>query len=105
VDATRHRLLHAAIAEVDGPLHAVELRFVLLFLDAVNDLRPDAATERRRLAGQIPPDGVLPVEGEAMHPLVVSPSRAARCAPCCRRRRSAPTSTASRRCSKTTADG
>jgi hypothetical protein len=65
------------IAQVDRPPHAIELRYVLLFLDAVHDVRPDAPAQLRRLAGFIPEDGVMAVgggiEGEAMHPLDFSP--------------------------------
>jgi hypothetical protein len=65
------------IARADGPMHAIELRFSLWLLDSLVGVRPDAAAELRRLAEQIPEDGVLAVEGgiegEAMHPLDLSP--------------------------------
>lgn len=65
------------IRELDGPVHAMELRFALSFLDAVHDVLPDAPDELRRLARFIPADGVFPVEGgvegEALRPLDFSP--------------------------------
>jgi hypothetical protein len=65
------------IADLDGPPHAYELRYALGFLDAIHDLRPDAPAELRRLGKLLPADGMLPVEGgvegEALHPLDVSP--------------------------------
>jgi hypothetical protein len=65
------------IAEMDGEGHAIELLFVLWFLDAVHDVVPGAAAELRRLGTFLPPSGTLPVEGgvegEAIRPLDFAP--------------------------------
>jgi hypothetical protein len=65
------------ITEGDGPRGTLELRYVLLFLDAVHDIRTGAVAELRRLAGRLPDSGTLPVEGgvegEALRPLDFSP--------------------------------
>lgn len=65
------------IVELDRPRHALEFRYVLWFLDAIHDVRPDAAAELQRLGKLIPDSGTLAVEGgiegEAMHPLDFSP--------------------------------
>jgi hypothetical protein len=56
---------------------AIELHFVLDFLDAVHDRRADAARELRRAAAWIPESGAMPVaggvEGEQIRPLDFSP--------------------------------
>lgn len=65
------------IVELDGPLNALELRFVLWFLDAIHDVHPGAPAELQRLGKLIPANGTLAVEGgiegEALHPLDFSP--------------------------------
>jgi hypothetical protein len=65
------------IVELDGPLHTLELRFVLGFLDAIHDLRPGAPAELQRLGKLLPDNGTLAVqggiEGEKLHPLDFSP--------------------------------
>jgi hypothetical protein len=60
------------IEGLDGPRDAIEFRFVLQLLDAL-----DAREELERLGAHLPPGGTLPVTGgrpdEAMHPLDFSP--------------------------------
>jgi hypothetical protein len=60
------------IAGLDGPRDAIEFRYVLQLLDAL-----DARNELERLGAHLPPDGTLPVKGgkpdEAMRPLDFSP--------------------------------
>ncbi len=60
------------IAALDRPGHAIELRWVLELLDAL-----DAHDEIERLGVHLPPDGVMPVAGgqpgEAMRPLDFAP--------------------------------
>lgn len=64
----------AALTELG---HALEYRYMLLFLDAVHDSWPAAGAELRRLVGLLPESGVLPVaggvEGESMRPLDLAP--------------------------------
>ncbi|GAA4444900.1 hypothetical protein [Phytohabitans houttuyneae] len=64
----------AALTEVG---HALEYRYMLLFLDAAHGAWPGAAAELRRLVGFLPESGVLPVaggiEGESMRPLDLAP--------------------------------
>jgi hypothetical protein len=67
-------------SEITGatrPMHAIELRYVLLFLDAVHETQPGAPEELRRIGGRLPPDGVVAVEGgsegEALRPLDYAP--------------------------------
>ncbi|GII63019.1 hypothetical protein Skr01_31040 [Sphaerisporangium krabiense] len=59
------------------PASAYELRYVLAFLDAIQDAMPETAGDLARLAARLPEDGTLPVEGglegEALHPLDISP--------------------------------
>ena len=61
------------IATLDGPRDAIEFRYVLQLLDALN-----ARDELERLGGHLPPDGKMPVTGgrpgEAMRPLDFSPA-------------------------------
>ena len=60
------------IATLDGPRDAIEFRYVLQLLDAL-----DAHDELERLGAHLPPDGTMPVTGgktgEAMRPLDFSP--------------------------------
>ena len=60
------------IAALDGPRHAIEFRYVLQLLDAL-----DARGELERLGAHLPADGIMPVAGgrpdEAMRPLDFSP--------------------------------
>jgi hypothetical protein len=60
------------IATLDGPRDAIEFRYVLQLLDAL-----DARDELERLGAHLPPDGTMPVTGgktgEAMRPLDFSP--------------------------------
>jgi hypothetical protein len=60
------------IATLDGPTHAIEFRYVLQLLDAL-----DARDELGRLGEHLPADGVMPVAGgkpdEAMRALDFSP--------------------------------
>src|ERR671923_381927 len=60
------------IASLDGPRDAIEFRYVLQLLDAL-----DARDELERLGAHLPPDGTLAVTGgrpdEAMRPLDFTP--------------------------------
>ena len=60
------------IAALDGPTHAIEFRYVLQLLDAL-----DASDELDRLGAHLPADGTVAVPGgkpdEAMRPLDFSP--------------------------------
>ena len=60
------------IAALDGPRHAIEFRYVLALLDAL-----DARDELERLGAHLPADGTMAVTGgkpdEAMRPLDFSP--------------------------------
>lgn len=60
------------IAALDGPTHAIEFRYVLQLLDAL-----DARDELDRLGAHLPADGTVAVPGgkpdEAMRPLDFSP--------------------------------
>jgi hypothetical protein len=60
------------IAALDGPRHAIEFRYVLALLDAL-----DAGDELARLGAHLPADGTIAVKGgrpdEAMRPLDFSP--------------------------------
>ncbi|HEU4658005.1 MAG TPA: hypothetical protein VFR97_10785 [Capillimicrobium sp.] len=66
-----------AIAELDEPSGAYELRYVLWLLDALHDTHADAREHLDRLADLVPASATLPVaggvEGEALRPLDVSP--------------------------------
>jgi hypothetical protein len=65
------------IAELDRSPFAIELMFVLRFLDAIHDTSADAARELERLGERIPESGAVPVaggaEGEQIRPLDFSP--------------------------------
>jgi hypothetical protein len=65
------------IAATDRPQHVLELRYILWFLDAVADVRPEAVGHLERLAATIPPSGSAHVEGgkpdEMVRPLDFSP--------------------------------
>ncbi|WP_049571702.1 hypothetical protein [Nonomuraea sp. SBT364] len=65
-----------AIEELSDP-HAYVLSFAVRFLDAVYEIRPEAARLLERLGGHFPAEGVLPVaggaEGEVLRPLDVAP--------------------------------
>src|SRR5919198_3248951 len=78
-EVAAHRWLRRAtewaggeIANLDGPRDAIEVRYVLQLLDAL-----DAHDELARLGAHLPPDGTMPVTGgkpdEAMRPLDFSP--------------------------------
>jgi hypothetical protein len=60
------------IARLDAPTHAIEFRYVLQLLDAL-----DARDELQRLTAHMPADATMPVAGgkpdEAMRPLDFSP--------------------------------
>ena len=72
---TRHCM--EAIAARAQPMHALELKFCLSFLDAVVDLEPGAGAQLERLGSLIPPSGELHVAGgledEMMRPLDFAP--------------------------------
>lgn len=57
--------------------HAIELKFVLAFLDALSDDRPDVIAHIERLGAVIPSNGLLHVDGgledEMMRPLDFAP--------------------------------
>ena len=65
------------ILGLDGPGHALELRFALQFLDAVQGSVPGVDAELRRLGKFIPASGSMAVEGgaedEVMNPLDFAP--------------------------------
>lgn len=65
------------IRGLDGPGHALELRFALQFLDAVQGSVPGVDAELRRLGKFIPASGSMAVEGgaedEVMNPLDFTP--------------------------------
>ncbi len=65
------------IGALDGPPHAIVLKFAIDVLDAVHDTHPDAAGLLEHLAGFVPADGRVAVEGgtadEAMRPLDFAP--------------------------------
>jgi hypothetical protein len=66
-----------AIAEARDDVHAIVLKFVLQFLDAIHDREPRASAELERVGAQLPPSGTLTVAGgtehEALRPLDFSP--------------------------------
>jgi hypothetical protein len=74
--ATRYCL--TAIEAIGDKPHAIELAFAIRFLDAVSELRHEAAALLDRLRRFIPDDGLLPVEGgaadEVIRPLDVAPT-------------------------------
>jgi hypothetical protein len=65
------------IARLDRPAGALELRYLLWFLDAAHDVVRGAPEELQRLGELIPADGVMAVEGgidgEELRPLDFSP--------------------------------
>jgi hypothetical protein len=65
------------VAAFERAPHAIELLYVLQFLDAVADERPDAARELERVAGFVPESGSMAVtggaEGERLRPVEFSP--------------------------------
>jgi hypothetical protein len=65
------------IARLDRSANALELRYVLWFLDAAYDVVRGAPGELQRLGEMVPADGVMAVEGgvdgEALRPLDFSP--------------------------------
>jgi hypothetical protein len=67
----------SAIDSMSDAPHALEVMFVLGFLDAVADQRPDAAGLIDRVGKAIPPSGSMHVAGgqadEAIHPLDFAP--------------------------------
>jgi hypothetical protein len=71
------RYCQERITALTSPGHALEYRFMLLFLDAVHGSWPAADAELRRLVGFLPESGVLPVaggvEGESIRPLDLAP--------------------------------
>ena len=73
--ATDYCLAHtAALRE---PPFAIAFMFILQFLDASHDRRPESARELARLGAMLPASGTLPVpggsEGEQLSPLDLSP--------------------------------
>ena len=66
-----------AIAALDEPPFAIAFRFILQFLDASHDRRPESAAELTRLGAMLPESGALPVvggsEGEKLTALDISP--------------------------------
>jgi hypothetical protein len=67
----------AQVAARERPGRGYELAFVLSLLDAVVDLRPQAAAELERMAAFVPASGELPVsegaDDEKLRPLAISP--------------------------------
>lgn len=65
------------VVATDAPAHAYELMFVLRFLDAVHEVRPEAGEQLRRLGALVPSSGRLAVTGgladEALYPLDIAP--------------------------------
>ena len=65
------------VAAIDGPVHAIALKFVLEFLDVLSDQRPDVLPQLERLGRALPPTGLLHVDGgledEMMRPLDFAP--------------------------------
>jgi hypothetical protein len=65
------------IARLERPVNALELRYVLWFLDATHEVVRGAPGELQRLGELLPDDGVMAVEGgadgEALRPLDFSP--------------------------------
>jgi hypothetical protein len=68
----------AAIDALDDAPFAIELAAAIRFLDAVHDVRAEAADLLERLGRRIPADGLVPVtggaEGEAMRALDFAPT-------------------------------
>lgn len=73
--ATDYCITEVAAMEQAG--HAIELKFVLDFLDVLSDTRPEMAKQLGRLGAAIPRDGMLHVSGgledEMMRPLDFAP--------------------------------
>ncbi|MFG1696571.1 hypothetical protein [Nonomuraea sp. NPDC049309] len=73
--ATRYCL--DAVQAMEEPPHAYVLSFAVRFLDAVYDAEPRAADLLKKLAGHLPADGRVPVEGgterETLRPLDFAP--------------------------------
>jgi hypothetical protein len=67
----------AQTAALDEPPFAIAFMFILQFLDASHDQRPESARELARLGAMLPESGTLPVpggsEGEELSPLDLSP--------------------------------
>jgi hypothetical protein len=67
----------AQAAALDEPPFAIAFMFILQFLDASHDRRPESAAELARLGSMLPESGTLPVpggsEGEQLTPLHISP--------------------------------
>jgi hypothetical protein len=67
----------AAIAATEDPPFAIAFRYILQFLDAIHDKRPEAPGELARLGAMLPESGSLPVvggsEGEKLTALDISP--------------------------------
>ncbi|HYH59531.1 MAG TPA: hypothetical protein VD790_09960 [Thermoleophilaceae bacterium] len=67
----------AETAALDERPFPIAFMFVLQFLDASHDRRPEAARELARVGGMLPESGKLPVpggaEGEELSPLDISP--------------------------------
>jgi len=65
------------LAAIEEAAHAIELLYVLQFLDAVHGAEPDASEHLARLAATIPASGSAPVGGgaadEALRPLDFAP--------------------------------
>lgn len=68
----------AQTAALDQQPFAIAFMFILQFLDASHDRRPDAAEQLARMGALLPESGVLPVpggaEGEELSPLDLSPA-------------------------------
>jgi hypothetical protein len=66
-----------AIAAITDPPFAIAFRYILQFLDAIQDKRTGARGELARLGAMLPESGSLPVvggsEGERLTPLDISP--------------------------------
>jgi hypothetical protein len=67
----------AQTAALNEQPFAIAFRFILQFLDASHDRRPESAQELARLGAMLPASGTLPVpggsEGEELSPLELSP--------------------------------
>jgi hypothetical protein len=98
-----------AIAKLDRPSHALELRYALDFLDAVADQHAEALTLIGRLGAAIPASGCIHVDGgtdeEMMRPLDSPPHPTAPYGRYSVPTSSQPTSNASPRCSRPTVAG
>jgi hypothetical protein len=76
--ATATEYCLAEMAALDEPPFAIAFHFILQFLDAIHDKRPEAAAELARLGAMLPESGSLRVtggvEGEKLTPLDISPT-------------------------------